>query len=272
MDRTELLSIYVSRGINSLSQIKNKIVSDMAIATNGDLVITYNDSEQVRVPRRSASGQSVHISQITVSEPLNTLIVTDSNGLQYQLGELSSPAIADGIVGSGVFLGKVNGKLLFKPLVFSSNFLEVDGLFGVAIPEGARIGSNYVRAQSLDHGFSTSTNTWRSRPFTSLETDLPGAALSGSSIQLPAGKYWVSAKAPSYQTNNSSIRLIDTASTLVQGGQTYALAMTSGVDSQVPLTGYFELATTSLVTLQTMHQTSQSRVSWGRCSIEFWRL
>lgn len=272
MDRTETLSFYISQGISSLSQIKNKIVSSVSIDGNGDLQLIYNDATEVRVPRSAPGGQSVHIKQLSVSGVDNTLTITDSNDLVYQLGNLSSPAVANAIVGTGAYLGFINGKHVFKPLVFGAGFIDELGIYGVGLPAGIKVGSNYARAISNDHNYSSSANVWRDRGFTGLTTDRQDIVLNGAGIDLPAGEYWVKATAPAYTTNNFSIRLISGAATLLEGGTILARSTSLETETQNPISGYFSLATPDTIKLQTMHQTSQARISWGRTFLELWKL
>lgn len=272
MDRTAALSFYVSKGITSLSQIKDKVVSTIDLRQNGDLRVLYNNGDAILIPRRSPNNESIHIKSINVAGDNNTLTITDSSDQVYVLGDLSSPVVADAIVGQGAFIGNLGGQLIFKPLVFSERFNNLDDLFGVSAIQGGRVGENYAFARSADHNGTTSAGSWRNRPFTSLSSNIPNSSLVSGSISLPPGSYYVSAMAPSYMTDNSTIRIISGSSVLCQGGGVLARSNVNNVDNQNFISGLFDLTTQSTITLQTMHQTTQSRISWANCRMDLWKL
>ncbi len=117
---------------------------------------------------------------------------------------------------------------------------------------------------------------------TNLYNSILGASLASSQITLPSGTYYISAKAPSFDTGNHRIRIYNTSASAVLLLGTNTHPGTGGQQTSSFATGIFTLSSTSTIELQHRASTTKSATGLGQScffgdneiysDVEVWKL
>lgn len=124
-NRPEDLSFFLSAsGGISVDNISTRMVRDVTVGVDMELVIHYNDTTTETIPRILDGFQqsNVHyIDNIEFDAPSESLRITMNNSNVYQLGPLFESTTFTDFSGTGLLTNVVDGVLVFKPIVDSDS-------------------------------------------------------------------------------------------------------------------------------------------------------
>ena len=124
------------------------------------------------------------------------------------------------------------------------------------------------RKASGTHGGTFTSGAWQTRDLTSFVSEIPGASLSGSQITLPAGRYYIRARAPAYRVDQHKARLYNVTAAEAALTGTSELSGDSSANSSTPsvLSGRLDLVTETVLELQHRCQKTYSLNGFGTAS------
>lgn len=273
INRSERLSFFMTRGIQNVGQIKDKIVSSVYIDSHDRLVIEYNDSEKVLISRKQGtSPDSVHVVSVQTNEQDDTVTLTDSSGTQYVIGSVFVEE--EPTSGTGVYTGLQGNKHVFKPLVFDDNFQEIDGLYRTTL--GSMPGSLSDKRSTYASGFnnySIARNSWRNRSFDALVSNIPQVALVTGRVFVPEGRYLVRFKSGTWQTSWGVSRLESLQRGELLYGTVYSSVGASATETQSIGSGIIDVIEggENLI-VQSYVSTARNPMGWSFHFLQLWRL
>ncbi len=110
------------------------------------------------------------------------------------------------------------------------------------------------------------SGSWQTRTLNTVITnEISGASLASDQITLPAGTYFVDARAQAFEVNRHHLRLRDTTgtATLVVGASSFCASSTDNVQNTTFVAGRFTLSVESVIELQHRCQTSRATIGFG---------
>ena len=124
------------------------------------------------------------------------------------------------------------------------------------------------RKASGTEGGTFTSGAWRTRDLTSFVSEIPGAALSSNQITLPAGRYYVRARAPVYRVDQHKARLYNVTAAEAALTGTSEFSGDSSANSSTPsvLSGRLDLVTETVLELQHRCQKTYSPNGFGVAS------
>lgn len=125
----------------------------------------------------------------------------------------------------------------------------------------------HVRDEKTDgtQGGTATSGAWRTRDLnTTLTNEILGASLASNQISLPAGTYYIEARAPAFRTNGHKARLqnVTDTTTILLGSNALS---SGGADNQSDswVVGRFTLAAAKTLELQHQVESTQSSAGFG---------
>ena len=119
------------------------------------------------------------------------------------------------------------------------------------------------KASSASGGTFTS-GAWRTRDLNTVVTnEITGASLSSNQITLPAGTYYVQARAPAYVTDRHTAQLynVTDAAALAIGSTSFSTTPAPGIQTDSVIAHRFTLSGTKVIELQ--HQCATTSATYG---------
>lgn len=115
------------------------------------------------------------------------------------------------------------------------------------------------------HGGDFVAGTWRTRTLNTVKTnEISGASLSSNQITLPAGTYFIIAKAPGYKCGNNRLRLYNLTNAVeVLVGRVTVSSVLGGVQSDAEVCGRFTITAQKTFEVQHYGAVTEATVGFG---------
>lgn len=196
--RTEALSFVIHRKVN-FDQIVGRFVKSVGVdQSNKDIVITFTDNSIKRIPRTGSGITQNQVVSVASAEynANGELQITLTTGQSFLLGVMKNPINYQGAIGSGVYVGQLNDKHVFKPITTEQGVSMVGGVLPITMGPGLpRDWSNYLEvAYEAGNDDAVSANVWGWRRMAAKVNNIAGAVVNTKSILLPPGKYYIDAE------------------------------------------------------------------------------
>lgn len=128
---------------------------------------------------------------------------------------------------------------------------------------GALLHVAQIVAPTVQGGTSLATAFQTRVLDTVITNNIPGASLATNTITLPAGRYWVDARAPGFRVSGHQLRIVDTSgpTTILSGPYTSTGPFASAVQNDAVICGILAIASTT--NYQVSHYTELATAANG---------